>query len=160
MREVSGEALHISETIAARLSPLLVTASETIHVSDTAPARYLNPLQVSALETLHVDEGDLGVNFFIFRSEAQDLVKSLSENLHVTETIKPRLTPLLLTVAPETVHVSEAATVTRTLTVTVASETLHVSEVGDAGDAVVRACRARRCTSARRAPSRATSRGR
>ena len=84
--------------------------------------------------------------------------RASQENLRVVETVSARITPLYLTLG-ETLHVSESATVTRTLSVAVDGETLHVSEAADVAMQLF-AVRPRRSMSPSRRPSRATSRGR
>ena len=123
------EAIHVSTTLSVTRTgegaPVDLTASpepaETLHVSDVAPTRLLTPLEARPAETLHVSET------IVDRGLIAGLSKFLTETLHVTEAITPRLDPLLRTVT-ETVRVSESATVTIELERAVTGETLHVSE--------------------------------
>lgn len=98
------ESLNVQETVTARLSLLLQTVAETLHVSEAVTTSL--ELNVSLTEALHVAEGpplaqQVGIALVVVVSEALALAEAVTDG---------RLTPLEA-VLDEPLHVADEVTI-------------------------------------------------
>jgi hypothetical protein len=104
-QQVPTEAIHVVDTLTIVRSGGLVL-TETLHLVDAVNS-YVDRVQI---ETLHI--ADLLTQPVRVSVGPQ---ASPTESLHLTDTLTVRLSALVLTKAPEVVHVTETVTVVRDL---------------------------------------------